>query len=459
MQTKLKRVGEFLFFSLPLFAEVVRKYIFPSNAVFAFSDTLIFIILIILIIKGGSQITAWILGALLFLFSWGTFTVLIGHQNLMLGLVGARSLLVPGFFLIVSIELTRKIGQLEVSKLLYRMASFWFAIIGIMGILQVILGGGHWLNYFPEALIFDERQGIGDYTVGATGLPGLFRPTSIFLHTGKFGQIAFLITTYRLYYETSIRKLDGRWIFHRLYDVIVLLVSGQRGAFWGFILAGIVILLIKKRKIMFLSIIALMFFLISVIWIYFWEKSDISITWIITMRVISIINEIPYRLRNNLLEPIQYTIDRFGLIGEGMGAFSLGSAYWGGIPLYYVIPVGTAENSWLRIIAEQGIIGFIIQLIFWVVLFLFTLVTAWKRHKTKLIHNWFHPNMDLLLFCPVVVLAVLFFWANTHDIIGNVTVMSIALGMFGPSFSISVRVKAEASKIPRLNKKNLSSYL
>lgn len=63
---------------------------------------------------------------------------------------------------------------------------------GAVAVLQLVLGRDHWLNFLPPAAGSDERQGIGDYTFREFGFAELFRPTSSFLHSGKFGEIVCL---------------------------------------------------------------------------------------------------------------------------------------------------------------------------------------------------------------------------------------------------------------------------
>lgn len=71
--------------------------------------------------------------------------------------------------------------------------------MGVVAVLQLILGPTHPINRIHEGLGADHLHGIGSYTVGNVGIEWLFRPTSIFLHTGKFGQIAFILATYCLF--------------------------------------------------------------------------------------------------------------------------------------------------------------------------------------------------------------------------------------------------------------------
>jgi hypothetical protein len=439
-----------LFFSLPLLAEVFRKYVFPRSSVLAVSDVLAALIAAVLFLLRPSRRSAHITVAVGALSAWGVVTVLFGHQDGTLGLVGLRAIVVPAFYLIGAVQLARRLGGSATAGVLYGVATFWLVVIGTVATLQLLAGRGHWLNYLPPELGADERQGIGDYTFADFGLVELFRPASIFLHTGKFGMVAFVMVAYRLFYSTASYQRGGRWVVGRLLELTVLLMSGQRAAFVGFVFlsAGLWLTQAKKRKAFVLkALLACVVVVVAVTWGIPSQHWEAGVPQLVALRAVSGFQDIPERFRNNVLEPAGYVMDRFGLAGEGMGAFSLASGPWGGGRLYEVVPVGSAENSWLRIIAEQGVIGLVLQASFWIGL-VWVSWSAWRRSTEGWPGRGSGGNEPrLVLLCPGMILAVLLLWANTHDVLGNVTVMSLCLALFGVPFSEMRHVRANRSAV------------
>ena len=426
-----------LFFSLPLLAEVFRKYVLPSNDVIVVCDTLAALIAAVLFVLRPSRRSTYIAVAAGALSAWGLVTVLFGHQDVTLGLVGLRAILVPAFYLVGSVQLVRRLGGSATAVVLYRVVTFWLVVVGTVATLQLLGGRGHWLNYLPPELGGDERQGIGDYTFGEFGVPELFRPASIFLHTGKFGAVVFVLAAYRLCHSTAARQRAGRWAAQRLLELAVILASGQRAAVLGFVILCAVLWLRRAQKMRALVLSAV----VAGVWVIAatpgarWQDWEPGVPQLMVSRAVSGFVDIPERFRDNLLQPVGYVVDRFGLTGDGIGAFSLGSAPWGGVPLYEVVPVGNAENSWLRIIAEQGMIGLVLEAFFLVGL-VWASWTAWRRSTEGRPGRCSGGNEPrLVLLCPGMILAVLLLWANTHDVLGNVTVMSLALALFGVPLS------------------------
>ncbi|GIW56944.1 MAG: hypothetical protein KatS3mg082_3348 [Nitrospiraceae bacterium] len=428
------KAAALLFFSLPLIAEVLRKYVIPSNLVLAVVDAVAVVAATVLFVRRPSRVAGYIVMAVAVLSAWALLTVLLGHQDMMLGLVGVRAILVPASYLLGAVYFGRRLGIAATSRLLYWAATFWFVLIGAMAGLQLLLGREHWLNYFPAELGGDERMGIGDYTFQGFGLPQLFRPTSIFLHTGKFGMVAFILAAYRLCYATATRQGGLRWIAHRLLDLLVIVLSGQRAALVGFVFVYIALWPAElKRKHALLVRTALTgVVMLVLLWASVRPGWEPSVPQLVASRALSGFTDMVDRIRDNLLQPAGYVVDHFGLRGEGAGAFSLGSAAWGGMPLYNVV-LGSAENSWLRVIAEQGIIGMVLQAAFLVGLIWVSWAVYLRGTRSRRAHlggSW----VQVLVICPGLILAVLLLWANTHDVLGNVTVMSLSLSLFGVAF-------------------------
>lgn len=216
-------------------------------------------------------------------------------------------------------------------------------------------------------------------------------------------------------------------------ELAVILVSGQRAAVVGFVFlaCGVWLVQAKRSKASVLGAVLACVLIVGATWGFRREEFELSMLRLVLLRAVSGFVDIPERFRANVFEPAWYVVNRFGLVGEGIGAFSLGSGPWGGMPLYEVVPVGSAENSWLRIIAEQGVIGLGFQMVFWLGL-LWASWATWRRSTERRLACPLGANeLRVVVVFPGVVLAVLLLWANTHDVVGNVTVMSLALVLFG----------------------------
>ena len=300
--------------------------------------------------------------------------------------------------------------------------------MGVVAVLQLILGPTHPINRIHEGLGADHRHGIGSYTVGNVGIEWLFRPTSIFLHTGKFGQIAFILATYCLFFRAGMGPKALKTDARMLIELNVLLITGQRAAILGYV-AALLLLHASPKTWVHLGLRALSLCAIGMGALSVLRGVNVgTVAQLVGRRVWSGVTEIPSRFQRNLLEPLDVVVERFGSTGAGAGAFSLGSTQWGGMPLYDVIDVGTAENSWLRILAELGWFG--------VLLFGAGIVALiWVGGRELMRRRDGLEGEELLrrhlLKLSVYQLVIVALWANTHDVLGSATTMAILFGYAG----------------------------
>lgn len=290
--------------------------------------------------------------------------------------------------------------------------------MGVVALLQLALGKGHWINHIHPALLPTDRMGTADYSAGPLAFDWLFRPTSIFLHTGKFGIAAFLLASYRLFYRTWRWPGLKVWLPLTALEFLLLLVTGQRAAITLYLLAlPLIAFLLAMRTGHFqIALTSVWLFVTVISAVFLLTMIHDPLAQVISGRLLSVVPEAAVRLRDNLLLPLTFVADRWLFAGEGAGAFSLGSTAFGGRPLYEVVPVGTAENAWLRLIAEQGMPGAVLFLI------LLGLVATWALRRSRV----FAASRDAaargaagaciwLLYALAAVSA----WANTHDVFGN----------------------------------------
>lgn len=425
MPYKLKTAVAVTVISLFLIAEVVRKYIYSSNNVLLAADLCALLIAAVLLPKVQRRATPILLVAMLIIV-WKLFSVILGHQNLMLGLIGIRSLLVPVAFFIFGLALFREFGVIRATQLIYRTFTFWLAIIGFVMIAQLVVGRDHWLNALPVNL-GDEAGGIGDYTSGEMYLDYLFRPTSIFLHTGKLGQVVFVLAAYRLFYMFAKGTTVGWLGLNIVIDSIVILLTGQRMAMLAYFLALVVssVMLIRKPVMaLFLGCAVILFAAVD----NQGGGDETTFVGMIGSRFVSGWSDIQLRIAENIIAPANRVFDQYGLVPAGAGAFSLGAREFGGQPLYEIIAYGTAENSWLRLLAEEGVIGLLLGNVFWMWLFSYGIVSILER---KSILGYSEKLVTGMSLSALFVLGIVLLWANTHDVLGNATMMSLIMVMIG----------------------------
>lgn len=426
-------VGVIAFVSLPFIVEVVRKYAIPSNVVLIAGESIALLVAAIMVARVPLRVLISLMIFLIATVCWKLVSIIIGHQDLALGMVGLRGFLVPCAFLIVSVAIYHELGIRRTAALTYNSFTIWLIVIGVVMTLQLVLDRDHWINALPEGF-GDERGGIGDYTVGEKGLSFLFRPTGIFLHTGKVGAVLFVLATFRLFYAHAIGK--SHWVLAAgiVLDVVAIALSGQRAAMLGYAIALLIVFSFRVRK-------AFLYWLaaITIGGSAALAASSSVITSevgeflaLVAERFLSGISEVPIRINENLIAPAEAVWDEFGLLPAGTGAFSLGSAAFGGKPLYEVVSVGTAENSWLRLLAEEGFVGVVSSMLFWCGLLFVAVCRAMKKEPTG--------EQDARLFRYQIagaafILGVLLLWANTHDILGNTQAMSLCMMLLGSSLA------------------------
>lgn len=318
------------------------------------------------------------------------------------------------------------------AALIHKTFTIWLTVLGAVMLAQLVVGRDHWLNTIPEGL-GDDTSGIGDYTVGEMAIEFLFRPTSIFLHTGKAGAVAFVLTSYRLFYGVATGMSFGRLARDVLLDLTVLLLSGQRAAMLGYALALLVSFLMRARQSVVVRLIWLSAYGVIATVVLAGvgsaiESDEMSLTKLIFARFTSGLADVPLRLADNVVAPASHVWEQYALVPAGAGAFSLGARAFGGQLLYEAVPIGTAENSWLRLLAEEGVIGLVCGLLFWGGLLSYALFSAMT---SKDVSEQGEPLGKRLSLGAAFVLGILLFWANTHDILGNALVMSLSMVLLG----------------------------
>jgi hypothetical protein len=313
--------------------------------------------------------------------------------------------------------------------------SFWIAGATIVGLIQWILGPSHPFSRVP-AEVAGLTGGIDIYGGAGIYSPFLFRPTSYFMHTGKFGQAMFVLVLFQLIAMREL-KLEGTfWRIGVWFGILGVIISGQRAAGLFLVLSWIVYRTIlfpshlsgtyKKKPylsmlrvgVIFLGI-AVFLYIISVLW-------EVPVVQVIFRRFV-LLEDLKQRGEMHLLIPFKELIERFSVMGMGTGYLTLGSDRFGGGGVPYLVLTtvpGELEGTWIRILAETGLMGLIAML---AILFVLCLraKNLLKNRQISIVQRV--GSLYCILFIPSFS-----FWGITHDTFANAMSLYLAFFLMGP---------------------------
>jgi len=434
-----------LILNAPLLAEVIRKYLIRDDMVFLAADIFALLTFTGLLITNKAYLSRipkiFFLLLSLFLPYTAILHIFSGNPLGIYG-VGLRIMIMPIIYLLISAHFYK--SQRNAPKLVYGYVTFWIIIICAMALTQIALGADHPIN----SVWGQQRLGMGDY-VGEGGnvlMEGLFRPTSIFMHTGKFGQTIFALVVFRWTY-LALSKSNFHPISYALIvvDFAAIFASGQRSAF-VFLLACVFALMLLRsrnsRKALkgALPIVAIASLLIAMIIFMLPVYGNIFY-----QRFVSAIIEIPARLEGNLFLPLQSILSDFLFTGRGFGYYTFGSRMFGGKIVYFDSSLhiaGLGESSFIRICLE---VGFFAAMLY-IVAFFSLLAPAWKAFKQL-------RGSSNTLAAPaaffVLWIGSLIIWCNTADVFSN----SVSI-FYGYALSGSILLRARDIKSVRHSQNN-----
>ena len=281
-------------------------------------------------------------------------------------------------------------------------------------------------------------MGFGGYEGKVNDLfPGinLYRPHSIFLHTGKFGQVIWGLSALLLVLARDITPTKRAILM----TVILLCnaISSQRAALYPLVLFMFIYMYafsnIKLRISIFLIFTS---FIVIIL--------DSQAIYLIIQRFFSAIPEIPVRLQEVFiaalmgygdvaefisLEATRTPLLDNGLLGDGWGYYATGAEAFGGgnYSDYY-----GGEGGWIIMAAEVGIP-------ITLVLFLLTILIGILIFLRFLFEN----NDRYLCFWAGFIILLLPVWAGTHNIFGSYIMMlysAIPIGLyFNKSFNLKIQ--------------------
>ena len=395
---------------VPLLAEFARRFISPGFYWLLVSDIIMFFTVFFVAYKTMLKYWGFQLSILLALLSFAFFSVAFNDLPVPLIYVGNRPFIMGVVSAILGHYYVQ--GGRGFERLLW-VALFWSALITAYAILQLVLGIGHPINKLPSGVENNFDEGIGGYTEHGSSFFGLFRPTSIFFHTGKFGQVAYFMGLVPMLFLFSKFKTHSM-LLQSLAGVgfIAILISGQRASML-FTLIAVGIYLLKTasfRTVVRAVSIGLVILAIPL------SIGGNDMVVVISDRYADMDQAAKERLVDNSSSAYDILIDS-GFIGQGVGVYSFGAGS------FIQQRIFVTEHAWLRLLAEWGVFGFVI-----VVFFLLSVVHVSTMESSFGMKD---PITDVLRFASLSIAISLAVWSFTHDVLGNTLTMQIAFTVLG----------------------------
>jgi len=420
--------------NLPLLQEVTRKYLVHSDLVFFGADLLVLGTALMIGLQRKLNLKAvpllfWMLSGLFIVLT--ALTHVVNGNHIGLYGIGLRATFLPLIYLLISARYVSA-GETNSERLLL-CVTCWILIIGTMALLQVALGKSHPIN----SVWGTTALGVGDFATKekAVLIPGMFRPASIFTHTGKFGQVIFTLVLFRwCYLLFSQVKRSTLSYSLMLFDLVVIFVSGQRAALMFLVLAMIIVALVYMRqhgaKVRNLLIPVA---IIPAGLLGAWIAKPALVT-AVYERFASVINAVPTRLEGNLWLPIKTMLDSYLFTGEGLGYFTFGSRIFGGVQVFDAIKMqGLGESSLIRLSGEVGLVTASM-------LVLAYLALAIRGMCVSIAGKGIGVASGALYFS--IWLICLMIWSNTADVFANSIVTSLGFALSGAVLTAVARKKS-----------------
>ncbi|EXJ11771.1 hypothetical protein [Imhoffiella purpurea] len=411
-----------LVLNLPLIAMVIRKYFYQHDSMLIFSDIVILITFLVLLVR--SKLACCTLPIVYYFLlatflSWVLIQQFISSTNIGILGVGLRATFMPIILLFVSGFFINKYK--DSIQYLFLSASFWVVISSLMAWVQIYLGPDNPIN----STWGHQGLGIGDYVdQNQEGIQGLFRPTSIYMHTGQFGQVIFLLVLFRwLAHASSAIRLSKPLYLLILFDLAVVIASGQRAAMLFLVGAlGLMLFVYQRSKLKFLfNIMAIGLFAFSLFFLY--SMLYPNYTDAVVARFLGGVYDIPKRLNGNLIYSMQGILDHYLLFGEGFGRYTFGAQRFGGSLVYDELKhYHLGESSLIRLSAEVGLIGALLGAVMIVTVIIRAIQVSRQRGADS--------RGVSAAFC-MIWLSALLFWCNTADVFANSLPMFLGSGMAG----------------------------
>lgn len=405
--------GLALLLSLPFVVELARKYVWYSDLVFVIQAGILASWTLLVAGKVTSlhrRLDVVYVFGLAYLAVAGAVTFFQPGASIGGFMVGLHALVLPLLYFIVSYRLSNQIDD-PVMVAVKTVSSWSAAVLGIATV-QLVLGPEHPINRLPGDL------GLGVYAFsGAASGHDVFRPASIFLHTGKLGHVAFGLAIFKLAVLVE-RASVPRWLLpSALVEVVLVAVTGQRAA-WILLLslilvAGLTRSLRSRVRLAGLGV------LLAGLPVVLTRAGGGGFVNALGGRFEFTIATLGRRLSSTLVRPWGPVLDDVGLFGAGFGMFTSGSDAFGGRPLYVAVTEGLPEGTWHRVLGETGITG--------VALFAGMLVAfAWVVYRSRRECDSDRAAGATFLLWWIAAMAV---WGFIHDVFADSTAVALALAI------------------------------
>jgi hypothetical protein len=406
-----------------LLAEIIRRFFVYSSFPYALADISLVFAAAFVLPKCRVKVSTILLGFLIVYVLVGGISLGVSGNSPLLFLVGLRPLVLALSCYAVAIGYfkTAPDPQNALLNILFSLT----LIVFVVGVLQVVMGVDSYITKLPDAA-WTEGGGRGDYVGGDFGGLDFFRPTSIFMHTGRLGQFSFFTVIVLL---SAAVTTKGHWKSRYLFAfiaILLVLLSGQRSAMLFAILGFILLIGLQKNSKAFFGLGVVGFFAAAVLFVL-----DSDLSRLVIARFSSGFTGSDDRVSESFLGA-SVGFEKFFLFGEGLGFFSFGGQPYGGKIYYEYMPRfgGGGENGWLRIQGESGNPGLIVFLtmVIWISSVSFRRFLAEKNQAFRAIH-----------FSSGYIGVALSGWAITHDVFGNYLMLMQWFLVFGASSGLALR--------------------
>lgn len=408
--------------SFHLVAEATRRFVVYSDLVYFAADFAVMLLALKVVKIGRCRIDVAAGFLLCIYITWGLFSLFYSGESILLAVVGVRPLLLAVLGYVIA-ENYFRLAE-DCYELFYRLIGVVTIVVLLVAVIQVALGPDAPINSLPSDT-GAEFGGRGDYGVEGEGLEWLFRPTSIFMHTGRLGQYSFFLALSLIVPMLIVKEIKQEHLMYAIASIVLVLVSGQRAA-GVFILLSVFISLVLfgSSKIL----IRLVFFAILFGAIFLVMAPNVSD--VIFGRFFSGFTGGSSRVSESI-KYWQVGFSEYPIFGKGLGFFSFGGKAFGGDVYYqYMLRFGGGgETSWLRVQGEVGILGALV--FFFLVLKI--VAKSYTRARSAI------PQSKAIHLIAMMFALFSIIWGFTHDIYGNYLFITPMFALFGASAGLSRR--------------------
>lgn len=401
-----------------LLSEVIRRFFLYSNLIYYTADAVLICVAIFVSRLGVFNIDSRILLLFYLYVLIGMMSLLVYQEHPGLILVGVRPILMGFCSYVIGYNIYRYCANAE--ALASTVFGVWLVIIITIAVIQIDAGVSSPINQLPDDAGV-EFGGRGDYSSKVGSLDWLFRPTSIFMHTGRLGQYSFFLGLF-FCLPVALKKSSAGEILLALVSICLIFVSGQRAALVFLCLSVLLAFIFSGTIKVVLKVLLLLFALWVVALVISSDLRDV-----VASRFISGFDEGLARIDEQ--GGVWYIgFSRYVFLGQGLGFFSFGSQAFGGDTYYDYMSQfgggGAGENAWLAIEGETGLFG----LLLYIMALAHIIKTSYKRVlraaqvKDRVVHM--APMLFTLSMCG---------WGFTHVVFGNYLQMIALFFLFGAS--------------------------